>query len=110
MVCFHYRSKVFEHGMFSLSTAMTPKNVYSMFMGSLQKGLSQSTAGLAAIPYCFACKQNHMTLIREWFSTFYDVFDINRPRSEQELMNRHGKKERLTSVPILCRITLQNAP
>ena len=28
----------------------------------------------------------------------------------QELMNRHGKKERLTSVPILCRITLQNAP
>ena len=25
-------------------------------------------------------------------------------------MNRHGKKERLTSVPILCRITLQNAP
>ena len=30
--------------------------------------------------------------------------------SYQELMNRHGKKERLTSVPILCRITLQNAP
>ena len=28
----------------------------------------------------------------------------------QELMNRHGEKERLTSVPILCRITLQNAP
>ena len=83
VVCFHYHSKVFEHGMFSLSTAMTPKSVYSMFMGSLQKGLSQSTAGLAAIPYCFACKQNHMTLIREWFSTFYDVFDINRPRSEQ---------------------------
>ena len=25
-------------------------------------------------------------------------------------MNRHGKKERLTSVPILCQITLQNAP
>ena len=25
-------------------------------------------------------------------------------------MNRHGKKERLTSVPILCRITLQNVP
>ena len=25
-------------------------------------------------------------------------------------MNRHGKKEWLTSVPILCRITLQNAP
>ena len=25
-------------------------------------------------------------------------------------MNRHGEKERLTSVPILCRITLQNAP
>ena len=25
-------------------------------------------------------------------------------------MNRHGKKERLTSVPILYRITLQNAP
>ena len=24
-------------------------------------------------------------------------------------MNRHGEKERLTSVPILCRITLQNA-
>ena len=29
---------------------------------------------------------------------------------DQELMNRHGEKERLTSVPILCRITLQNAP
>ena len=28
----------------------------------------------------------------------------------QELMNRHGEKEQLTSVPILCRITLQNAP
>ena len=27
----------------------------------------------------------------------------------QELMNHHGE-ERLTSVPILCRITLQNAP
>ena len=25
-------------------------------------------------------------------------------------MNRHGKKEWLTSVPILCQITLQNAP
>ena len=25
-------------------------------------------------------------------------------------MNRHGEKERLTSVPILYRITLQNAP
>jgi len=25
-------------------------------------------------------------------------------------MNRHGKKEHLTSVPILCRITLQNTP
>ena len=25
-------------------------------------------------------------------------------------MNRHGEKEQLTSVPILCRITLQNAP
>ena len=25
-------------------------------------------------------------------------------------MNRHGEKERLISVPILCRITLQNAP
>ena len=25
-------------------------------------------------------------------------------------MNRHSKKERLTSVPILCRITLQNVP
>ena len=25
----------------------------------------------------------------------------------QELMNRHGEKERLTSVPILCQITLQ---
>ena len=25
-------------------------------------------------------------------------------------MNRHGEKERLTSVPIMCRITLQNAP
>ena len=25
-------------------------------------------------------------------------------------MNRHGEKERLTNVPILCRITLQNAP
>ena len=25
-------------------------------------------------------------------------------------MNHHGEKERLTSVPILCRITLQNAP
>ena len=25
-------------------------------------------------------------------------------------MNCHGEKERLTSVPILCRITLQNAP
>ena len=25
-------------------------------------------------------------------------------------MNRHGEKKRLTSVPILCRITLQNAP
>ena len=25
-------------------------------------------------------------------------------------MNRHSEKERLTSVPILCRITLQNAP
>ena len=30
--------------------------------------------------------------------------------SGQELMNRHHEKERLTSVPILCRITLQNAP
>ena len=28
----------------------------------------------------------------------------------QELMNRHSEKEWLTSVPILCRITLQNAP
>ena len=28
----------------------------------------------------------------------------------QELMNRHGEKKRSTSVPILCRITLQNAP
>ena len=28
----------------------------------------------------------------------------------QELMNRHGEEERLTSVPILCRTTLQNAP
>ena len=25
-------------------------------------------------------------------------------------MNRHGKKERSTSVPILCQITLQNVP
>ena len=25
-------------------------------------------------------------------------------------MNRHSEKERWTSVPILCRITLQNAP
>ena len=25
-------------------------------------------------------------------------------------MNHHGEKEQLTSVPILCRITLQNAP
>ena len=25
-------------------------------------------------------------------------------------MNRHGEKERWTSVPILCQITLQNAP
>ena len=25
-------------------------------------------------------------------------------------MNHHGKKERLTSVPILCRISLQNVP
>ena len=25
-------------------------------------------------------------------------------------MNRHGEKEWLTSVPILCRITLQNVP
>ena len=25
-------------------------------------------------------------------------------------MNRHGERERLTSVPILCRITLQNEP
>ena len=25
-------------------------------------------------------------------------------------MNRHGEKERLTSVPILCRITLQDEP
>ena len=25
-------------------------------------------------------------------------------------MNRHGEKERLSSVPILCRITLQNVP
>ena len=31
-------------------------------------------------------------------------------RYQQELMNRHSEKERLTSVPILCRITLQNAP
>ena len=30
--------------------------------------------------------------------------------TNQELMNRHGEKERLTSVPILCRIALQNAP
>ena len=29
---------------------------------------------------------------------------------QQELMNRHGEKERWTSVPILCRITLQSAP
>jgi len=28
----------------------------------------------------------------------------------QELMNLHGEKEQLTSIPILCRITLQNAP
>ena len=28
----------------------------------------------------------------------------------QELMNRHSEKEQLTSVPILCRITLQNTP
>ena len=28
----------------------------------------------------------------------------------QELMNRHGEKEQLTSVTILCQITLQNAP
>ena len=27
----------------------------------------------------------------------------------QELLNRHGE-ERLTSVPILCRITLHNVP
>ena len=25
-------------------------------------------------------------------------------------MNCHGEKERLTSVPILCQITLQNVP
>ena len=25
-------------------------------------------------------------------------------------MNQYGEKERLTSVPILCRITLQNTP
>ena len=40
--------------------------------------------------------------------------DARRPKycynHSQELMNRHGEKERLTSVPILCRITLQNAP
>ena len=29
---------------------------------------------------------------------------------QQELMNRHSEKEQLTSVSILCRITLQNAP
>ena len=28
----------------------------------------------------------------------------------QKLMNRHSKKEHLASVPILCRITLQNTP
>ena len=28
----------------------------------------------------------------------------------QEVMNRHGEKEQLTSLPILCRITLQNMP
>ena len=28
----------------------------------------------------------------------------------QELMNRHSEKERLTCVPILSRITLQNTP
>ena len=31
-------------------------------------------------------------------------------RSGEGQMNRHSEKERLTSVPILCRITLQNAP
>ena len=25
-------------------------------------------------------------------------------------MNHHGEKERWTSIPILCRITLQNVP
>ena len=29
---------------------------------------------------------------------------------KQELMNHHGEKERWTSVPILCIITLQNVP
>ena len=29
---------------------------------------------------------------------------------KQELIKRHSEKERLTSVPILCRITLQNVP
>ena len=31
-------------------------------------------------------------------------------RVRQEFMNHHGEKERWTSVPIMCRITLLNAP
>ena len=35
---------------------------------------------------------------------------VQQPLYHQELMNRHDEKERWTSVPILCQITLQNAP
>ena len=38
------------------------------------------------------------------------LFLPSPPPLPQELMNRHGEKERLTSVPILCQITLQNVP
>ena len=38
----------------------------------------------------------------------FNFYKVNSLMSNQELMNRHGEK--LTSVPILCQIILQNAP
>ena len=46
-----------------------------------------------------------------WFCFVCDMATYQTERGYyQEVMNRHREKERLTSVPILCRITLQNAP
>ena len=65
-------------------------------------GLSKTSHGVL---------RSYTTQIRDSSPSSAQPVKLNADTSPcQKLMNCHGKKEQLTSVPILCRITLQNAP